>query len=406
VTYEGGRSRADISKYWSTDCAAALTTIKELLLSDEVLRFPDAQAEFELFTDASQFHMSSVLRQKKGVIGYSAKSFKGPQLNWSPIVKEAYAVYNAVLFFRDLVSYGKILLRCDHKPLEQFLTANTRNQMCNRWSIALMEYQIQFKWVATDDNISDCLSRLIDRKLFTPHAEQQPLADFMPRNQTCNVLRLIPCDMPQPLSQLNMIDIQKTDNYCKRIKKLLLSSAETHQQFTHVDELLFRVTTIGSARHLALVIPVHLALTVLINTHSELQHPGFDKTYESLRAKVYWKNMRKLVDQYVRGCEHCKIKHLKKNTFPNMHDTPPRKIFAKISIDLVTGYGASQKGNTAVLTAICRLSQYPFVFPIEDKTSANVIIALGKVFDTTGAPHTIQSDNGPEFTSALFLRNS
>ncbi len=64
-----------------------------------VLAFPDAQKEFSLYTDASKFHMGGVLMQGDKtvpkVISYWSKSFKGSQINWSALVKEAQAVYEA-----------------------------------------------------------------------------------------------------------------------------------------------------------------------------------------------------------------------------------------------------------------------------------------------------------------------
>ncbi len=112
-------------------------------------------------------------------IGYWSKSFKGSQLCWSALVKEARAVKEAVLHFAVFIKGCRVVLRCDHKPLAAFLRQRTKNEMANRWSIDIQEFNLEFEWVSSEDNISDCLSRtvirpdLIKRGLYKPHEQDQ-----------------------------------------------------------------------------------------------------------------------------------------------------------------------------------------------------------------------------------------
>ncbi len=140
-----------------------------------VLAFPDAQKEFSLYTDASKFHMSRVLMEgdkaAPKVIGYWSKSFKGSQINWSALVKEVWAVYEACKHFSVFILGAPTTLYCDHKPLANFLRNQTKNAIVNRWSLDIQEYALKFVWVDTHTNISDCLSWLVENDLYQEHDE-------------------------------------------------------------------------------------------------------------------------------------------------------------------------------------------------------------------------------------------
>ncbi len=156
------QKNADITKEWTTQHDRALEQVKVALREARVLAFPDAQKEFSLYTDASKFHMSRVLMQgdkaAPKVIGYWSKSFKGSQINWSLLVKEVQAVYEACKHFSVFILGDPTTLYCDHKPLPNFLRNQTKNAMVNRWSLDIQEYALKFVWVDTHTNISDCLS--------------------------------------------------------------------------------------------------------------------------------------------------------------------------------------------------------------------------------------------------------
>ena len=53
---------------WSTKCQEAFETIKEFLLSDPILIYPDFEKYFIIRTDASTKDIRGVLLQKEGII--------------------------------------------------------------------------------------------------------------------------------------------------------------------------------------------------------------------------------------------------------------------------------------------------------------------------------------------------
>ena len=445
VSKAGNKSGADVTPYWDDRCDLSLRTIKDLLVSNEVLAYPNKERDYELFTDASGKHMSGVLMQKddngnRRPIGYFARSFMNTQVNWAALTKEAYAVYRSVEFFKVFITGCKVILRCDHKPLHGFINRNTNNQMVNRWSLNIQQYNITFEWVATDENISDCLSRLLSSGLYVPH---EPIkTDFDPFPKKSQVVEAAEQDhgskaqvrptskkvqkdkvlvtamqdpsqgengenqaqlvaLPRPISNVDMKKLQDRDAYCDRVKKLLGLDQNMSEMFTIKEGLLYRVVVSRERPAcLALVIPPKLALSVIASVHTELVHPGSNKMLDSLRYRVYWRGMAKQIRAFVAGCATCILRTLKQDSYPFKHSGPPLRPWNKLAMDFAgSGYGVSKDGNVAVFTVMCLHSQYPFAVPVKDKTASSAVIALNQVLAQVNNVSEILSDNGPEMTS-------
>jgi hypothetical protein len=215
-------------------------------------------------------------------------------------------------------------------------------------------------------------------------------------------LTLQASDVREPLSGHDMVALQKKDAYCVRVRRLLGTDHKLAEQFHLDNNILYKIVPKKGSLHLALVLPRVLILTAVVNAHLELLHPGQDKQLAVLQEKVYWKGMQKTIARYIAGCRVCQIKTLKKYSYSYLHDEPPTTPFLKLACDFVSGYGKSVKGNSAVLTAICLHSQYPFAVPTPDKTAASAVAAFTEILATANSCHSLLSDNGPEFTSAAF----
>ncbi len=122
LSKKGLKGNLSIERFWTASHDKALETLKQMLLQNQVLLYPDIAKPFILYTDASKYYMSSVLMQydDKGQLvplGYWSKSFKGTQVHWSALVKEARAVLEAMQHFQVFMKGCPIELRCNHKPL-------------------------------------------------------------------------------------------------------------------------------------------------------------------------------------------------------------------------------------------------------------------------------------------------
>ena len=149
--------------------------LKDALMSAPILKYPDTEKPYTIFTDASKYGWAGVLTQEhtsvidcKEVtmnhpVAHVSGMFHGSQLNWAAMMKEAYAIYMTVKKSTFYLTGADITLRSDHLPLNKFLQKNTLNLHVNNWAVEIESFKKKFEHIAGKDNvIADTLSHLID----------------------------------------------------------------------------------------------------------------------------------------------------------------------------------------------------------------------------------------------------
>ena len=113
-----------------------------------------------MYTDASKYGWAGVLTQAhtteiegKAVtadhpVAYVSGLFRGSQLNWAALTKEAYAIYKSVKKLSFYLTDAAVLLKSDHLPLKKFLQKNTLNNKVNNWALELEAFNIKFQHVS------------------------------------------------------------------------------------------------------------------------------------------------------------------------------------------------------------------------------------------------------------------
>ena len=114
-----------------------------------ILRYPDPKQGYILYTDASGIGWSGVLTQehlddrgkaKNHPICYVSGQFRGSQLNWAALTKEAYAIYMSVRRLSFYMTDAEVTIRSDHLPLKKFL--NKQSQISIRRANGKMAVQM------------------------------------------------------------------------------------------------------------------------------------------------------------------------------------------------------------------------------------------------------------------------
>ena len=159
---------------WTPACQKSFDLLKETLFGEPILRYADTIKPYTLYTDASKFGWAGILTQSHTTVidGKSTTTdhpvtfvsglFRGSQINWATLMKEAFAIYMSVKKLSFYLTDAKILLRSDHKPLEKFLQKNTLNSKVNNWAMELEAFNIQFDYIKGSSNVlADTLSHLI-----------------------------------------------------------------------------------------------------------------------------------------------------------------------------------------------------------------------------------------------------
>jgi transposase InsO family protein len=153
---------------WTDEAADAFTAIKELISKSPLLYFLDDTAPITLMTDASDYGIGGYLYQEvdgqKQLVALVSKSLTKPQLNWSVIQKEAFALYFCCTYLDHLLRDRRFTILTDHKNLT-FLDKE-KNQMVGRWRCALQELDYTIGYVQGKHNeVADAMSRLCKNRM-------------------------------------------------------------------------------------------------------------------------------------------------------------------------------------------------------------------------------------------------
>ena len=134
-------TKKDMEFKWTPECENCFRILKEFLQQAQILKYPDPQANYTLYTDASKYAYVGILTQHSDgtdhPITYVSGLFHGSQLNWATLTKEAYAIYMSVKKLSFYIDTAKITVKSDHLSLKKFLEKNTLNSKVNNWAVEL-----------------------------------------------------------------------------------------------------------------------------------------------------------------------------------------------------------------------------------------------------------------------------
>ena len=98
-------TRKNIAFEWTQVCWDSFNLLKTSLMTEPILTYHDPNLLYVLFMDASKYAWACVLTQEKThitegketkllpPITYMSGLFRGNQMNWACLTKEAYAIY-------------------------------------------------------------------------------------------------------------------------------------------------------------------------------------------------------------------------------------------------------------------------------------------------------------------------
>ena len=433
-------TKLDIPYEWTTRCQEAFEFLKEMLLKEPILKYPDPSKPYTLFTDASKFAWACVLTQeyehefdgkKRKIlhpITYMSGLFKGSQVNWATLTKEAYAIYVSVKKLDHYIQDADVTLRSDHLPLKSFLQKNTLNTKVNNWAIDITSRcrNIQFEYIKGIKNtLADTMSRLIE---ITPEIEQEPeppgqefgydifetLEPIETTTHYINELKeeiqikqeAIPDDLLPivDLTESQLEDIQMKDKFIKNIVNRLVAKQQPEGKPYYLEgKLLKKYIYDNKQRFEVTVVSPNCAPLLLNLAHDQLGHNGTARTYMLLKRTYYWKGMKTDISNYVKQCKLCQKQNILPVKYVSGHFSAPMAPMEFISMDLIGDFTPSSKGNKYALTVICMLTGYTFCIPIPSKKASDVITAyIDNVYSKFGGSKKILSDNGTEFKNQLF----
>ena len=433
-------TKLDVPYEWTNRCQEAFEFLKQMLLKEPILKYPDPSKPYTLFTDASKFAWACVLTQeyehefdgkKRKIlhpITYMSGLFKGSQVNWATLTKEAYAIYVSVKKLDHYIQDAEVTLRSDHLPLKSFLQKNTLNTKVNNWAIDITSRcrNIQFEYIKGIKNtLADTMSRLIE---ITPEIKQEPeppgqefgydifetLEPIETTTHYINELKeeiqikheAIPDDLLPivDLTESQLEDIQMKDKFIKNIVNRLVAKQQPEGKPYYLEGKLLKKYIYDNKQRFEVTVVAPNCAPLLLNlAHDQLGHNGTARTYMLLKRTYYWKGMKTDISNYVKQCKLCQKQNILPVKYVSGHFSAPMAPMEFISMDLIGDFTPSSKGNKYALTVICMLTGYTFCIPIPSKKASDVITAyIDNVYSKFGGSKKILSDNGTEFKNQLF----
>ena len=410
-------TRLDQPFEWSDKCQASFELLKEALIKEPILRFPDPNKPYTPYTDTSKYAWSCVLTQQythdmdnkqivvNHPITYVSGLFKGSQLNWVALTKEAYAIYMSIKKLTYYLEDAEITLRSDHLPLKRFLQRNTLNTKVNNWALEISP----FKLALDPDN------QLVDEPEgfeygYYAFDNIDPIKTQVEVNEMTNKM-VVTTSVDSPgeditllIEDIKLIKLQKEDKFCKNILNMLASNKLQNNNPYYVEnEVLKRFIDDNKQRFEVIVLPQTLTEPTLQLAHEGLGHNGIPRTYALLRRQYYWKGLKPSVTKHVKQCILCQKHNKQVVKYNKLHFEASPAPMKFISMDLIGEFHPpSSKGNRYALTVICMHTRFVFCIPLKTKSAEDVVRAyIDKVYSQFGGSEKVLTDNGTEFKNKL-----
>ena len=436
--------KKDMKFEWTSACQKSFELLKIALCGEPVLKYADTSKPYTLYTDASKYGWAGVLTQPHIMtidgksttndhpVAFVSGLFRGSQLNWAALTKEAFAIYMSIKKLSFYLTDAQILLRSDHKPLEKFLLKNTLNSKVNNWAMELEAFNIQFDYIKGSSNIlADTLSRLIAIDPDTPTTPEEPGYEFgyaifeeflKVQTKTYEVNEVIVGmdteiikNDPELQNSLQCIQnliaaqrlkkLQQQDPNIK-ILKCKLQNNRLDKEYYSLDEneLLTRKVIDGGHEFRAIYLPSVLIFQVLWTAHDDLGHNGFPRTYAALKQVFFWKGMKEDIRKHCKTCATCQLHKLENVKFERKIFKPSLQAMDFICMDLIGEFHSPTScGHHYALTAVCMLTEFTWYVPLKTKTAEEVAKAyMDHIYCNFGGSIKILTENGTEFKNKLF----
>ena len=288
---------------------------------DPILTHPDPNHPYVLFTDGSKYAWACVLTQEKTYmlegketkllhpITYMSGLFRGSEINWVCLTKEAYTIYMSIKKLVYYLEYADVTLKSDHLPLKKFLAKNTSNSKVNNWAIEISPSRITFEYIKGIKNtLADTMIILID---IDPHIQPEsepegyefryyifnelPNVEVSDIEVTSGSIMNIETEdasdnnSPKyPISDDVLHKLQQEDTFCKNILNQIGKGNITDGQLYLVkDKILKRYVLEGDNTYETIVVPRALTAQILRMAHDELGHNRTHRTYTILKRLYY-----------------------------------------------------------------------------------------------------------------------
>ena len=351
---------------WQRIHQGSFEELKEYLIRDPILKFPDFSKPFIIRTDASYKGFGGVLIQKHDntefPVHYVSRTLKKEEKNY-PITKlEGAAAYFCVMKFKPFITGNDMdtLLITDHKPLVGLFKNRQpvdHDKQLTNWILTFSMLKVTVQYEEGKKNvIADALSRLPTE---------------LEKQDTLNEGKVVTINTTQIMNEFIDSKIKEMDGI------------KYYQDHGRLRKFIEDEPT---------------KITLLNQAHS-VGHEGVFQTYNRLIRDYYWPGMISDVRKLVKTCHKCQLFRPRPYPKEETYRTPAEAPFVRVGSDLVGPLTLTQKGNQYLVVLVDYFTSWVEAEPLKKIESIDIIEFLREVFCRHGVPEILITDNGSQFIS-------
>ncbi|CAF4554919.1 unnamed protein product, partial [Rotaria socialis] len=427
--------------HWDQDQREAFDKLKEALITDPLfLTYPDDKLSLTLEIDASDNCIGGVLFQEddngqRKNIYFHSQMLPKPQRKWPTIEKEALAIYYCVLRMKLYLLGREFTVYADHCPLRDMQLKPSNNRRVDRISLILQQYNI--KQIHHLSGKCNCMADYLSRYPCQVEDDDDFIEeDFgvVPGIQHCGAVitraqakaqltipdtvivesvadqSLVVDDQPPRVAGhvfdvTKIADAQKQDSfYQEQIHKLQQESLKC--SFELKGDILYKIIKRGTANLKLIYIPLSLVFQVVKVYHASswAGHFGFRRTYNNLKDRYWWPNMKDTIRNYLHSCLQCqKFNFARHKSYGFLHPIEsPSGPFQMIGMDYSGPFPITSQGNKYVLAITDYFNKWVIAIPTEKQNAQTTAEVLHEHYICIyGVPRQIVSDQGTPFNNQL-----
>ena len=265
----------------------------------------------------------------------------------------------------------------DHKPLVTVLgiKSSPPSARIERWLLYLQQFRYVVTHISGKENSADALSRL----------PVGPAQDHDARESTEYACSIASEAVPAALTPQQVEQASAKDPMLQLVRQAVTSGEWSCLLGTMYRALAQELWVLGQLvlRGDRIIMPESLCKNTIALAHEG--HQGMTRTKARLREKVWWPNMDKQVEQFVKTCHPCQLVGRRSKTEPIRSTTLPEVPWGEIP------------GGNHLLVVVDNYSRWPEVILLRKTDASHVARAMEGIFQTHGIPEGVPSDNGRHF---------
>ena len=386
---------------WEEPQSIAFNDIKTAISSSQVLGLYDPTNPTIVSADASSYGLGAVLQQRQNngelkPIAFISRSLSDTEQRYAQIEKEALAVTWASERFQDYLIGLHYTLETDHKPLVPLLSSKNLEELpirIQRFRLRLMRFNYTVIHVPGK---SLCTADALSRSPVNTGSH----SDSKFQHETDAYVNPLIQNLPATDKRLTEIQSQQDqDPVCQKLKKYCQDGWPDRSSLTGPCKPYLPVTNeLCVANGLLLrggrlVIPPNLRSDILNKIHTG--HQGITKCRRRAAQSVWWPGLTKDIEDKISKCPVC-CKLRSQHCEPLLTSPLPDHPWQKVATDLF------EWRNSSYVLVVDYYSRYTELAKLSSTTSSEVIKHLKSFFSRHGVPQTVISDNGPQYSAAIF----